>query len=199
MKRRRRIGAKIIAARADKRALAAAARLYAEHGFDIPLSRVGGRKALRERVIAQLFAGRWKPEWDALLVERSLPLGERLSRFYAEYRGNIGRTQARLWTRAGLLGLHGPAFSRTLEKRILIPVARELRHEAGVASRRAVSKKEIELVQMLHGAIAFPHTRSHIFDMNVYGRLPDLVAMMVRVWLPGAIAEAKRLARPTRP
>jgi hypothetical protein len=78
-------------------------------------------------------------------------------------------------------------------------VARELRHEAGVASRRAVSKKEIELVQMLHGAIAFPHTRSHIFDMNVYGRLPDLVAMMVRVWLPGAIAEAKRLARPTRP
>jgi hypothetical protein len=35
--------------------------------------------------------------------------------------------------------------------------------------------------------------------MNVYGRLPDLVAMMVRVWLPGAIAEARRLARATRP
>lgn len=163
MTRRKRISTKIIAA-----------------GFD-------------ERVLARLFAGRWKPEWDALLVDRRLPLGERLARFYAEYRGNIGRTQARLWTQAGLLGLHGPAFSRTLEKRILVPVVRELRHAAGVESKRAVSKKEIELAQMLHGAIAFPHTRRHIFDMTVYGRLPDLVAMMVRVWLPGALEEQRRL------
>jgi hypothetical protein len=93
--------------------------------------------------------------------------------------------------------MHGPAFSRTLEQRILAPVARELRREAGVTSQRAVSRKEIELVQMLHGAIAFPHTRSHIFDMDVHGRLPELIAMMVRVWLPGAIAETRRLA--TRP
>ena len=59
-----------------------------------------------------------------------------------------------------------------------------------------MSRKEIELVQMLHGAIAFPHTRSYIFDMSVYGPLPELIAMMVRVWLPGAIAEVKRLTRP---
>jgi hypothetical protein len=143
-----------------------------------------------------LFAGRWRPEWEALLVDRSVPLEKRLSRFYAEYRGKITRSEARLWTRAGLLGMHGPKFSRTLEKRILVPVARELRHEAGVKSKRPVSKKEIELVQMLHGAIAFPHTRRYIFDMDVYGRLPELVAMMVRVWLPGAIQETRRLTRP---
>lgn len=147
-------------------------------------------------MLAQLFAGRWQAKWDALLVDRRLPLEERLTRFYTEYRGKITRSEARLWTRAGLLGMHGPAFSRTLEKRILVPVARELRHEAGIASTRAVSKSEIELVQMLHGAIAFPHTRAHIFDMNVYGRLPALIAMMVRVWLPGALAEMKRLTPP---
>jgi hypothetical protein len=106
----------------------------------------------------------------------------------------VTRVEARLWTRAGLLGMHGPAFSRTLEKRILVPVARELRHVAGIAPKRAVSRKEIELVQMLHGAIAFPHTRRYIFDMDVHGRLPELIAMMVRVWLPGAIAETRRLA-----
>ena len=139
------------------------------------------------------FAGRWRAGWDDLLVDRRLPLAKRLTRFYSEYRGRITRSEARGWTRAGLAGLHGPAFSRTLEKRILVPVARELRHAAGVASKRAISKKEIELVQMLHGAIAFPHTRRHIFDMNVYGRLPDLVAMMVRVWLPGALEEERRL------
>ena len=198
MKESKRIGAKIIAA---------AARLYAERGFDVPLSRIARAARvpearlrrignLRDQVLAQLFAGRWKPEWDSLLIDRRLPLEERLTRFYAQYRGKIERGEARLWTRAGLLGMHGPRFSRTLEKRILVPVARELRHEAGVRSKRAVSNREIELVQMLHGAIAFPHTRNYIFDMDVHGRLPELVAMMVRVWLPGAIEECRRLIRP---
>ena len=85
---------------------------------------------------AQLFAGRWQSRWDALLVDRSIPLEKRLSRFYAEYRGKIKRSEARLWTRAGLLGMHGPKLSRTLEKRILVPIVRELRHEAGVKSKR---------------------------------------------------------------
>lgn len=198
MRESKRIGAKIIAA---------AARLYAEHGFDVPLSRIARAARvpearlrrtgnLREQVLTQLFAGRWKPEWDSLLIDRRLSLEERLTRFYAQYRGKIERGEARLWTRAGLLGMHGPRFSRTLERRILVPVARELRHEAGVRSKRAVSNREIELVQMLHGAIAFPHTRSYIFDMDVHGRLPELVAMMVRVWLPGAIEECRRLIRP---
>ena len=154
------------------------------------------KRISRKIIAAQLFAGRWQSRWDALLVDRSIPLEKRLSRFYAEYRGRVKRPEARLWTRAGLLGMHGPKFSRALEKRILLPVARELRHAAGVRSKRPVSKKEIELVQMLHGAIAFPHTRRYIFDMNVYGRLPELIAMMVRVWLPGAIQETRRLTRP---
>ena len=198
MKESKRIGAKIIAA---------ASRLYAEQGFDVPLSRIARAARvpearlrrignLREPVLAQLFAGRWKPQWDALLVNRRIPLAERLTTFYGQYRGKIERGEARLWTRAGLLGMHGSRFSRTLEKRILVPVARELRLEAGVRSKRAVSAREIELVQMLHGAIAFPHTRSYIFDMDVRGRLPELIAMMVRVWLPGAIVECRRLTRP---
>src|SRR6476660_5467821 len=105
----------------EERIVAEASRLYAEHGFEIPLSRiaraarvtpaalartVGSKKALLDRVFKRLFAGRWKPEWDALLVDRRLPLEARLSRFYVEYRGNIERGGARLWTRAGLLGLH---------------------------------------------------------------------------------------------
>jgi hypothetical protein len=197
MSERRRIGKKILA---DERALEAVFRLYGERGFDIPLEaglvrRAGGRKGLRERVLANLFAGRWQPRWDALLADRRLPLATRLTRFYSQYRGKVTREEGRLWTRAGLLGMHGPRFSRTLEKRILLPVARELRHEAGIRSKRPIGKREIELVQMLHGAIAFPHTRSYIFDMDVFGPLPGLVAMMVRVWLPGAIAESRRITR----
>lgn len=198
----------------DERILAAAERLFAEHGFDTPLARiaraarvpaavlrrrVGSKSKLVERVIERLFRGRWKPEWDALLLERSIPLEERLARFYVEYRGNITRTGARLWNRTGLAGLHiSRDFSSTLETRILKPIVRELRREAGVtrADRRAVTEREIELVQVVHAAIAFPHTRSHLFGMRVYGNLAELVPMMVRVWLPGAIAEIRRLNRP---
>src|SRR5215471_10236867 len=91
--------------RMGMRIMAAAARLYGEHGFEIPLARIarearvseavlrrrGGEKLLREQVLARLFAGRWEAEWDRLLVDRTLPLGERLARFYVEYRGKIER------------------------------------------------------------------------------------------------------------
>jgi AcrR family transcriptional regulator len=195
---------------ADARILAAAWRLYAEHGFEVPLARIAraarvtpavfrrcvpSKKALLDRVFRKLFEGRWKAEWDALLVDRSIPFEARLSRFYAEYRGNIDRSNARLWTRAGLLGLHAKGnFSATLAKRILVPIIRELRHEAGVAADRPVTGADLELAMVVHAAIAFPHTRSHLFGMDVHGSLAELVPMMVRVWLPGAKAEARRLA-----
>jgi AcrR family transcriptional regulator len=197
----------------DERILAAAERIFAEDGFDAQLSRIaraagvpsaalarlGGRKGLVERVIERLFRGRWKPEWDELLADRSIPLEPRLVRFFCEYRGNVTRTGARLWTRTGLLGRQSKGnFSATLEKRIHKPIARELRHEAGVRSTAPVSRREIELVHLLHGGIAFPHTRSHVFGMAVYGRLPELIAMMVRVWLPGARAEIRRLHKSKR-
>ena len=194
---------------AEARIRDAAWRLFAEDGFEVPLSCiaraarvspavlrrcVGSKKALLDRVFKRLFEGRWKPQWDALLVNRALPLEARLSRFYVEYRGNIERNGARLWTRAGLLGLHATGnFSATLATRILIPIIRELRHEAGLATDRAVSGGELELATVLHGAIAFPHTRSHLFGMDVHGSLEELVPMMVRVWLPGAKAEIRRL------
>lgn len=188
-----------------------AAKIYAEEGFAVPLSRiaraarvpvadlrrrVGAKAALRERVYERQFTGRWKPEWEALLVDRRIPLARRLERFYVEYRGNITRANARLWNWAGLAGYHRSGnFSATLAKRILHPVALELRHDAGVRSTRPVSRAEEELVQVLHGAIAFPHVRSHIYGMDVHGSLAQLVPMMVRVWLPGAKAEVRRMHR----
>jgi len=196
---------------AADRIVDAAWRLFAEHGLEVPLSRIArearvspaamkrcfpARKALVDRVMKKLFAARWKPQWDVLLVNRKIPFQERLSRFFTEYRGNIDRSNGRLWTRAGLLGLHASGnFSATLAKRILAPIIHELRHEAGLpATNRIVNGKEIELAMVLHGALAFPHTRANIFGMDVHGPFKEIAAMTVRVWLPGAKAEIRRLA-----
>ena len=196
-----------------QRILAAAADLYADDGFEVPLSRVARRarvtpailqrhfrtrNALVDAVIATLFTGRWKPEWDGLLTDRSIPLEKRLVRFYTEYRSHTDRRSSRLWTRAGLLGVHASAkFGNTLEERVLAPIVRELRHTAGLSApdARRVSQSEIDLAQMLHGCIAFPNTRSHIFGAKVSADLSAMVAMMVRVYMPGALAEIKRLKR----
>jgi hypothetical protein len=135
------------------------------------------------------------PVSRALLVDRRIPLDKRLSRFFTEYRGNIDRLNARLWTRAGLMGLHKAGnFSATLARRILGPMIRELRHEAGLPAKPTVTGKELEVAMVVHAAVAFPHTRSFIFGMDVHGSLPELVPMMVRVWLPGAKAELRRLS-----
>lgn len=194
---------------ANTRILDAAWHLFAEHGLEVPLSRIAraarvspavmrscvkSKKALLDRVFKRLFEGRWKPEWDVLLADQSIPLEQRLSRFYVAYRGNIERNGARLWTRAGLLGLHVSGnFSAALNKRMLVPIIRGLRHEAGLRLDRPVNGKHLELAMVLHSAVAFPHTRSFIFGMDVHGGLKELVPMMVRVWLPGARAELKRL------
>jgi len=197
----------------EQRILATAERLFAERGFDVPIAEIaqgagmkpatlrrhfGCKAALVDSVLARLFAGRWRSGWDTLLADRRIALDERLVRFFTEYRKHNGRISTRLWTRAGLAGLHASPkfrFSATLAARILLPVIRELRHEQGLPAPAdvPVGPMELELVQILHGSIAFPNTRSHVFDMPFHGELADLVVMIVRVWLPGARAEISRL------
>ena len=196
---------------AADRIIAAAYELFAADGFEVPLSAIAkkarvtpaqlaahfrGKPALIQRVMVKLFDGRWRPEWDALLADRSLSLEQRLTRFYVEYRGAMRPADSRLWTRAGLLGVHKSGkFSSKLAQRMLIPLIRELRHEAGLPApdARAVMPLELELAGVLHGAIAFIHTRGHVFGMTVHGTLAEIVAMNVRVFLAGAPAELRRL------
>ena len=185
--------------------------LFAEHGWEVPLSTIakkarltpprlraliGGKQALIDRVIEKLFAGRWQASWDALLADRTLPLEQRLTRFYVEYRGAMRAADSRLWTRAGLLGVHKSGkFTSVLAQRIMIPIVRELRHAATLPSPeiKPITAAERELASVLHGGIAFIHTRGHVFGMPVPGTLEERVAMNVRVFLAGAPAELRRL------
>lgn len=185
--------------------------LFAADGFAVPLSAIArkarvtpaqlaahfpSKPALLQRVIAKLFDGRWRPEWDVLLADRAIPLEQRLIRFYVEYRSAMRPADSRLWTRAGLLGIHKSGkFSSKLAQRMLIPIIRELRHEAGLPApeARPVMPLELELAGVLHGAIAFINTRGHVFGMTVHGTLAEIVGINVRVFLAGAPAELRRL------
>lgn len=194
-----------------QRIIDAAYGLFAADGFEVPLSAVakkarvtpaqlaahfGSKPVLIQRVMAKLFDGRWRPEWDVLLADRAIPLEQRLIRFYVEYRSAMRPADSRLWTRAGLLGAHKSGkFSSKLAQRITIPIVRELRHDAGLPTLDAkpVLPLEIELAGVLHGGIAFIKTRSDVFGMTVHGTLAEIVGVNVRVFLTGAPDELRRL------
>jgi AcrR family transcriptional regulator len=196
-----------------ERVLAAARALFGEHGFSLPdaaiaagagldASRIGAlfpdRAALVEAVIAPLFDGRWQQSWSDLLADRSLPLAQRLSRFYIEYRGRVDRTEARLWTWAGLNGAHASGrASGTLAGKLFSPMISEMRHESLLPGfeRRPLLPLERELAQSLHGAIAFINTRRFVFGSNIEPSLETLVPMIVRSFLPGAKQELIRIHR----
>jgi len=185
--------------------------LFAADGFAVPLAAIAkkaritpaqlaahfpSKPALLQRVIAKLFDGRWRPEWDVLLADRKIPLEQRLIRFYVEYRSAMRPADSRLWTRAGLLGIHKSGkFSSQLAQRMTGPIVRELRHAAGLPSFEAkpLMPAELELAGILHGAIAFINTRRHVFGMTVHGTLEEIVGMNVRVFLAGAPDELRRL------
>ncbi|HZQ61650.1 MAG TPA: helix-turn-helix domain-containing protein [Casimicrobiaceae bacterium] len=197
----------------ERRIVRAAEALFAERGFEVTWADIAAatdlsptmlrryfrtKSLLVDKVMARLFAGRWRPEWEGFLGNRAAPLERRLIRFFTEYRAHANRTSTRLWTRAGLAGMHASgkySYHAPLMRRIVLPIVRELRHELDLepVEQRPLSPAETELVLMLHGSIASASTRTHVFDLPVHGNVAELVAMMVRVWLPGARAELARL------
>jgi AcrR family transcriptional regulator len=85
------------------------------------------------RVLRRQSLGRG---WDTLLADRKLPLVERLVRFYEAYRRRSSAVSIKLWVQAGLSGAHvAGRYSGKLTRRVLAPIIRELRREAGVLLR----------------------------------------------------------------
>src|SRR6478672_2321653 len=81
-----------------------AIRFFAEHGFEGQTRELAKRlgithsaiyrhipskEALIERVYERVYLSRWRPEWRALMCDRSLTLEARLSQFYLEYADRV--------------------------------------------------------------------------------------------------------------
>ena len=197
----------------ERRILRAAEGLFAERGFDVTWTDLANaadvppalvrryfrnKSLLVDKVFARLAARRWRSEWEPMLANRAAPLERRLIRFFTEYATHGARTGTRLSMRAALsdgLANAKAAFDGALARRALLPIVRELRHDAALPApeERNILAGELELVHMICGAVTYPNVRLHIFDVPVHGNLAELVAMMVRTWLPGARAEIVRL------
>lgn len=194
--------------------VAAAARVFADQGFGGTTREIAARlgvtqallyryfpskQALVDAVMTARFDNRWKREWDELLADRGQPLEQRLIRFYERYRSRLDAVGMRLWVRSGLDGRQvAGRFGGQRTRRVFAPIVRELRYEAGLPdfATRGLMRGEREIAMALHASVVFINIRKHVYRMPMPDKVDDLIALYVRTWLPGAIAQVAAMHRP---
>ncbi|OQW59377.1 MAG: TetR family transcriptional regulator [Proteobacteria bacterium SG_bin9] len=129
------------------------------------------KEELLERVYDEVYMKRWKPEWEALIADRSLSIGERFRRFEKDYQRTIMTYD---WLRIFFSsGLKGTDLTRRYLTRvrdiIFTPVLAEMRREFGLPSpaQLPLSAQEYELMFGIHGALVYVGIRRFIYNMDV--------------------------------
>ena len=129
------------------------------------------KELLLERVYEEVYDKRWKPEWEALIADRSLSIGERFRRFEKDYQRTIMTYDwLRIFFSAGLKGTNLPArYLSRVRSLIFTPVLAELRRELGLPAPEVLplSAQEFELIFGIHGALLYVGIRKFIYNMDV--------------------------------
>jgi len=149
---------------------------------------------LIEAVFEEVFLSRVSDDWVAQLRERSVPLRERLMRFYAQYAEATYRPEwIRIYMYAGLAGDRMNRDYLALVKRKLLDVmCREFRESfLGDGQRERagpVSAREIELVWNLHGSMFYWAVRRNIFGERTGLSFETRTADAIDLFIAGAQA-----------
>jgi AcrR family transcriptional regulator len=177
-----------------------AAELFAEEGFGVgtrELARKLGvtqpllyryfpsKEDLIEAVYRSVFLDRWRPEWDALLADRSIPVRERLEKFYASYTEAIfSREWLRIYLFAGLRGLDlNRRYMEIVQDRILTRIIEEHRHQADLPPQKIPGATEMELAWLLHGGIFYYGVRKHVYGLVVLEDKTATIATAIDIFL----------------
>lgn len=164
------------------RILRGAISFFAAHGFsgktrelasDLGISKgllyryFPSKDDLIDRIYDEMFVRRWDPEWDAILIDRSIPLLTRLKRFYLSYSEMLHNYE---WVRIYLFSsLDGSTiaqrFAKRVSERVYKPIVSEMRHEFGLPglSELQMTEPEAELMWALHGGIFYIGVRKWVY------------------------------------
>ncbi|MEO1223470.1 MAG: helix-turn-helix domain-containing protein [Pseudomonadota bacterium] len=150
------------------------------------------KEQLVERVYERTFLQRWRPDWEDVIADRTLPLEDRLRRFYLSYLRTIDDY---VWVRIAMFsGLAGndltARYVRTHVEKLLRQIAIEVRIERGDAADRDIDRMELEQVWQLHSAIIYYLVRKYIFRTAVDLDHERLVGRLVHAFLHGSLDQA---------
>ncbi len=123
------------------------------------------KQALIDRVYADLFEGRWRPEWERLLDDKTLDVQTKLERFYTDYaRVVLDRDWVRIFIFSGMSDRFITERYFSMLKLKLFPrLVRESRAYRGQAGRGKPTARELELLMGLHGGIFYMGIRRWVY------------------------------------
>lgn len=169
----------------ESQIVAGAVTFFSEHGLDGQLRDLAKqlgithtllyhyfptKQALIERVYAEIFEGRWKPEWGVLLDDKKLDVEIKLTRFYSDYAKVILQSDwVRIFVFSGLSDRYiTNRYFSLLREKLFPRLVRETRKYRGVPSRSKPSGRELELLIGLHGNIFYMGIRRWIYGQAVH-------------------------------
>lgn len=207
--------------------LAEAVRFFAEVGFAGDTRELARRahvthpllykyfatkEALIERVYEAVYLGRWNPEWEKLIADRSMPVRERMTHFYIAFASVILEWE---WVRLFMFfGLRGADINQrwfaVVKERLVLPFCAELRHEFNLPSIDTAEPTiaELELVQGISTRIFAFGIRQHVYGMPLPGDgdVTGLIKTEIDTFFDGIgptleklVAASRRLAPRKRP
>ncbi|WP_287469000.1 TetR/AcrR family transcriptional regulator [Hydrogenophaga sp.] len=128
------------------------------------------KQALIDRVYLDVFEGRWRDSWDALLDDPKIEVEDKFTAFYADYVNNaLSREFVRILMFSGLMDhTITDRFFAMLRERLFPRLIRETRRFRGSTSRAKPSERELELLMGLHGGMFYISIRHWIYGQDVH-------------------------------
>lgn len=154
---------------------------------------------LIDRLYREIILGRWKREWEDWLRDRTMPLQDRLERFFRAFTDGIfSYDYMRFFFHAWMDRPYARAhYNNPIQARIFRVISGELRHHVGLPDHDAwpMSAAELEMHHAFQSSIFYYGVRQFIF--GVPPRIPrdEFITQQVRVFLAGAPARLRELAQ----
>ena len=183
----------------------AAVAFFAEVGFDGDTRELARRMgvtqslifryfpskaALIERVYQEVYVGRWNTYWESIIADQSMPLQERLLRFYKDYaRVALTYDWVRIFMFSGLRGENiNTRYLEFLRSRVLEPIAKELRFELGLPGFGEVplTEEEVELIWGINARVFYLGQRLWIFNAPLTLDIDQIIDQTITSYLAGA-------------
>lgn len=158
------------------------------------------KESLIDAVYDDLFNGRWNPDWDELLTDRSRPLPDRLLQFYLEYAQVMHAPEwIRIYLDSGLRHLQlNRRYNAIIERSVIHRITDEMRHTLdlpGLADL-PISDAEFEAVWAMHGGLFYHGVRKHVYQLGSTKVFNDVIADLLDGFVAGfAVVVRKAVAR----
>ncbi len=153
---------------------------------------------LIKAVYERLYVGGWNDAWSGMLIDQSLPLRDRLIRFYTSYTDVIFDPRwIRIYLYAGLKDLEiNRWWIQFVERNIMLRVFGELRRELKLPDIDAlpITAEEIDAFWIFHGGIFYYGVRREVYHAPPSLDREAFIRISVDSLLTGLPAVVRRAA-----